>query len=307
MKSKTIILSNENEKGRGILTIIQEEDLLQCRIRIYNINKLNKYCKIGIYHENQVYSANLLEKDGVYTSSLVGDFDLDQDFYSAIINTQNNEVVLSGGTYAGFFFNDYEVFNNIEKENPNTEIYNHTENEEMKKNSNTQITNCQENCEKCLNCIYRKQFFEEQKTENTNIEEIPIQIEQTNPQTKDQTTNETESQTKNKVSNMLESITTQFSYVFENYPNDEVLTSLLPNSKFVKIEEKSTTYSIGAIFKDEEIKYICYATFCNYNAPAPKELGEHYQWLPIDKEDPLSEGYYIVFQDAQDLSIVEMI
>ena len=86
MKSKTIILSNENEKGRGILTLFEEDGLLQCRIRLYNIGKLNRFCKIGIYHENQVYSANLLEKNGVYTSSMVGDFDIDQDFYSAIID-----------------------------------------------------------------------------------------------------------------------------------------------------------------------------------------------------------------------------
>ena len=59
-------------------------------------------------------------------------------------------------------------------------------------------------------------------------------------------------------------------------------------------------------YKDEEMKYICYAVMCNYNTPAPTELGDYYQWLPLDKEDPLSEGYYIVFQDASDLKILEL-
>ena len=54
------------------------------------------------------------------------------------------------------------------------------------------------------------------------------------------------------------------------------------------------------------MKYICYAVFETYNTPAPEEIGEHYQWLPIDKEDPLSDGYYIVFQDTADLKIVEL-
>ncbi|MBQ9795510.1 MAG: hypothetical protein IJW36_00925, partial [Clostridia bacterium] len=78
------------------------------------------------------------------------------------------------------------------------------------------------------------------------------------------------------------------------------------NGKFVKIEENNEQFSIGAIYEQDEMKYICYAVLKDYNTPAPQELGEHYQWLPLDKEDPLSEGYYIVFQDAHDLKIVDL-
>ena len=74
----------------------------------------------------------------------------------------------------------------------------------------------------------------------------------------------------------------------------------------MKISENNEQYSIGAIYKDDKMQYICYAVLCNYNSPAPKELGEYYQWLPLDNLDPLSEGYYIVFQDANDLKIVEL-
>ena len=139
MKSKTIILSSEAAQGRGILTLYQENDLLQCRLRLYNIEKLTRHCKIGVYHENEVYSANLLEKNGAYTSSMVGTFDIDKDFYTAIIDTQNNNnVIISGGTYAGFFFNDESVFeekfNKIEKTNPDTHLFDYdtTLNEETR-------------------------------------------------------------------------------------------------------------------------------------------------------------------------------
>ena len=69
MKSKTIILSSPNDKqtspsGRGILTIHEENDLLMCRIRLYNVPELNRDCKIGVYHNKKVYSANLLSKNG---------------------------------------------------------------------------------------------------------------------------------------------------------------------------------------------------------------------------------------------------
>ena len=156
---------------------------------------------------------------------------------------------------------------------------------------------CNEETEKCKNCKYKEFFYSNQaeiaqtKTQETPpnlIENIP-EIPKESPQP-----------------SIKHSLIPQFKYVFENYPNDDVLNNLIPNSKFVKIEENQSSYSIGAIYDEEEMKYICYAVLCNYNSPVPEELGEHYQWLPLDKEDPLSEGYYIVFQDAVDLKIVDI-
>ena len=359
MKSKTIILSLENEKGRGILTIYQEEDLLQCRIRLYNIGELSKFCKIGIYHNNEVYSSNLLKKDGVYTSSLVGDFDIDKDFYAAIIDTNNNNsVLLCGGTYAGFFFNNQTDFENKFTSNfspakiePNFEIKPQANNNiftEIKKeeispsfySESLNINQCNDECERCKSCKY-KEFFYSQTNNSTpqndcsnaeNIKENEMSKAETSlNQTKNldcktfqevgdnkinaqnnilsendnpnEVLSETEKPNKQSV---YENLKSQFKYVFENYPPDSLLNSLIENSKFVRIEEEEKSYSIGVIYENEKMKYICYAILCNYNTPAPEELGKHYQWLPLDCEDPLSEGYYVVFQDAVDLKIVEM-
>lgn len=301
MKSKTVIISSPNEKenGRGILSILQEEGLLKFRLRLYNTPKLSRYCRLGIYHQKQVYSANLLEKNGVYESSMVGDFDMDQDFYSAIIDTYNkNNVILAGGTYAGYFFNDYSVFNqdsinekdvfkNIEKENPDTNIYKHNEID----------LDCENNCDKCANCKYKEYFY-------SNHEEIKINE---NKQTNTEINEEIKTPTSKDTSSIIQAIIPQFKYIFENYQLNETLTNLIPSSKFVTINENNEEYSIGAIYNEnEELKYICYALFCNYNTTPPQELGEHYQWLPLDKEDPLSDGYYLVFQDANDLKILEL-
>ena len=345
MKSKTIILSSENEKGRGILTLFHENDLLQCRIRLYNISRLNRFCKIGIYHQKQVYSANMLEKNGVYTSSMVGDFDIDQDFYTAIVDTaNNNDVVLSGGTYAGFYFNDNSVFNDefannsnysntflnddsnsynllykddnnfsaavknkleVESINitENTTTDNHENQYNINKNtcqSNENNSNCENDCEKCKGCKYKEFFYSQTTTfdlkENVNSDE---------PKTNKQV--EPIHQSNNfQQKTIVESLVPQFKYVFENYPQDEILCNLIPNSRFVKISENNEEYSIGAIYQEDEMKYICYAVRCDYNSPVPTEIGPHYQWLPLDKEDPLSEGYYMVFQDTQDLKIVDL-
>lgn len=297
MTSKTIIITSQNnhEKGRGILSIIQEDDLLKFRLRLYNVNKLSQHCKLGIYHQNKVYSANLLEKHGVYETSMVGDFDMDQDFYSAIINTVNNEVLLAGGTYSGYYFNDYSVFDNTENKSDKPLIT--TENQTS--------DNCEKFCSNCENCIYKEYFYshnedittdnlvEKKNTKNT-INEIKLNTDTQNQDLEQHTTS------------IIQSLIPQFDYVFENYDNDNILNDLLPNSKFVKINENNEKYSIGVIYENNTIKYICYAILCNYNTPAPQELGKHYQWLPIDKEDPLSEGYYIVFQDANDLKILEI-
>lgn len=311
MKSKTIILSQNENKGRGILTLFQENDLLQCRIRLYNIEKLSRYCKIGVYHNNEVYSANLLERNGVYESSIVGDFDIDKDFYTAIIDTlNNNQVILSGGTYAGYFFNDNSVFEkeqnsfkNIEKENPNTNLFTYTE--EVASTHNFDKTNfdeCADSCDKCANCKYKEYFYNQNIIQdNVNTSNKIVQHTQNNNEI--ETPKEPENENKKSV---IQAIIPQFKYVFENYEQDEILNALIPNSKFVKISENNEQYSIGAIYENDEMKFICYAVMCNYNTPAPAELGEHYQWLPLDKEDPLSEGYYIVFQDATDLKILEM-
>ena len=162
MKSKTIILSpqNENSNARGILTLFTEDDLLKCRIRLYSIPNLSVDCKLGIYHNSQVYTANLLNKGGQYESSFVGDFNMDSDFYCAIINTaQNNSPVLAGGTYSGYYFNNTSVFED-EK----------TEELEQEKLHNKTEKSC-DNCDKCASCKYKEYFYSSQ----TQVQNKPEQ------------------------------------------------------------------------------------------------------------------------------------
>lgn len=310
MKSKTIILSNENQKGRGIITLMQEEDYLSIRLRLYNIEKLNPACKIGVYHEGKAYSSNLLEKNGAYTSSIVGDFNIDKDFYSAVIDTsKDNTVIVSGGTYEGYFFNDTSVFTS---DNPNAnyvdvDIDSLTNNssalaggEVEKLNSNSLVCDSKKTCADCEHCIYKQYFYSSQKSdEQVNVESGAKDVLSENNSEKEKVVKNEQPTT------ILNSLISQFKYVFENYPSDDKLSLLLPDGKFVEIIEGETSYSIGALYESNEMKYICYARFMNYTDEPPAELGEHYQWLPLDKDDPLSSGYYIVFQDAKDLKIVE--
>lgn len=297
MKSKTIIISsqNENSNGRGILTIYQEDDLLKCKLRLYNFPKLNRNCKLGIYHNEEVFSANLIDRGGFYESSFVGDFDMNKDFYTALIDVdKNNTVLLAGGTYAGYYFDDTSVFSEpVTDEHPSAEIDTSTTKEYQ-----------DETNDKCARCKYKEYFYNEPSKEC--ISNISTQEEnQTPPTTPDEDVPE-DSHEKEASPSIIKSILPQFDYIFENYPADEELDKLIKQGKFVKINENAEQYSLGAIYQDGNIKYICYAVKCNYNSPAPEELGKYYQWVPIDNEDPLSEGYYIVYQDAEDLKIIEV-
>ena len=345
MKSKTIIINSEHDpKQRGILTLFEEDDLLKCRIRPYNMPTLNKFCKLAIYHQNQVYSANMIERNGTYESSMVGDFDIDKDFYSAIVDTNNNnEVLLSGGTYGGFFFNDgfdetkNSVFKKIEPVNfENSLEPNKSETTEKLPNLNERKTmHNQENKEcfgDCAHCQYKEYFYAntenfqtksnlnqennfstiQPQSETNNLQDKPKSTENENTiktesttQTKPNAENQSENNNSSSEQTILSAIIPQFEYIFNNYPHDEELNSLLPYSKFVKINEGDECYSIGAMYDDEQIKYICYAIKREYNQTPPEEIGSNYQWLPCDKEDPLSDGYFIVFQDAKDLHILQ--
>ncbi len=284
MKTKTIIISTPegNSNSRGIVSMYIEDDLLKCRMRTYSMPKLSRDIKFAIYHHEEVFSANLIERNGVYETSLVGQFNIDHDFYCAIIDTANNNTpVLAGGTYSGFFFNDTSVFDkdNIEENIPLDPI-----------------DTCDDSCDKCANCKYKEYFYASNETiDIQNIENI----ESSAPA-------EEKEEPKENTHNILSSIIPQFDYIFEHYDANDELNNLIPNSKFVQVKDGTDNYSIGALYDENELKIICYAVRSKYNAPAPMEIGEHYQWIPLDRDDPLSDGYYIVFQDAVDLKIIEL-
>lgn len=293
MKTKTIILSNPNNDinitGRGILSFYIEDDLLLCKLRLYNLAPLDRYAKLAIYHQDQVYSANLLERNGCFETSLVGNFDIEQDFYSAVIDTtNNNNILIAGGTYAGFFF-----------ENLNQELSSQ-DNEENTISTEEHVDIC-DDCSNCTNCKY-KQFFYEYNQENQPDRQSKITHNTVQPEEQSIGSHIEEKITET----LLDNIAPQFDFIFEKYPLNQELSNLIENSKFVELQENSQCFSIGAIYENDEIKYICYAVKSSYNQPAPAELGEHYQWLPIDPQDPLSDGYYLVFQDIVDLKIVEL-
>lgn len=323
MKTKTIILNGENG-GRGISSIYVEEGILNCRIRTYGIENLTPTCKIGIFHNNKTYTANLISRNGSYITSFTGDFNIEKDFFIALIETeQDNKVVLKGGTYAGFFSNNLnqddedenqliDKFLNEDENVDSNEIENgFNKISNLDQNSDNFVNTKKDTCDRCENCVYKQAFYNSQTNQN-DLKQISVEEELTTPLTNnanellyslEENVKQSETSTDEKVD--IKSILANINEVLKNYPEDKTLNKMIENGKFVSINENENEYSIGALYDGENIKYLCYAKKCRYNEKAPDELGKHYQWIPLDKDDPLTDGYNIVFQDITDLKIID--
>lgn len=86
--------------------------------------------------------------------------------------------------------------------------------------------------------------------------------------------------------------------IFEQNPPEERLNELLPNTYWAKVElEKDQYYVVGLI--GDEPDYIGYGVPGEYSVNPPKELEGYCKWLSIDENEPHKEGYWMMYQDAQ--------
>jgi hypothetical protein len=95
-------------------------------------------------------------------------------------------------------------------------------------------------------------------------------------------------------------IADQIDELFDRYPREKNLETLINNSKWVKIntDEENKHYVVGTIQENNDIKYICYGVPGNFNNEPPIELKNYSQWLPVDPQDPYNNGYWVMYQDA---------
>lgn len=106
----------------------------------------------------------------------------------------------------------------------------------------------------------------------------------------------------------LDNINDQIQELLENYPPEKQLENIIPDAKFVRINdnEADNYYVLGVIYQNDKIKYIAYGVPGTFNSEPPAELQDKSQWLPLDVEDPLSDGYYLIYQDANTGNLVDL-
>ena len=105
--------------------------------------------------------------------------------------------------------------------------------------------------------------------------------------------------------NYYQTVREKLDKILDSYERDYSLCSLIPNSNFVKINyDKDRFYSVGIVYELGAIKYVCYAVMGNYLS-SPPELSSYCEFIPLSPYNPLKDGYYVIFQNAQTGEIVK--
>ncbi len=87
--------------------------------------------------------------------------------------------------------------------------------------------------------------------------------------------------------------------VLEKFPQDTMLSNIIPNSKFVKVNyAENKYYAVGLIYENKKERYICYGVPDKYSKNPPKELKGYCQFIPLSMFNPFGDGYWMMFQDA---------
>lgn len=325
MFCKTIILSNSNNVNtnspKGILTLSKQDNNILGKIRLYNISALPNNCKIGLYVNEQVHTAPIVKKPHHFEFIVLSNIDITQSIYCAIIDdsASDKKVLLEGGSFNGFYFSDSPMDAILEAKDSDLD----------QQISDSIADSTCDNHPNCANCEY-KAFFYQHNFPSSDIQSIPeldININTIKDnKLKDSSVNETilnpviEADTKfirseqenlaeakpdNERLEFLNEIIYQMDEMFAKYPSDEMLNAIIPNSKFIKVDG-SQPYVLGAMYENKLLKYIAYGIPATYNDNPPTDFGKHYQWLPLNPNDIISDGYYMIYQDATDGTIVEI-
>lgn len=326
MFCKTIILSNKENLNsnapRGILSITSEYNEIYGKIRLYNLGILPANSKLGIYIGGEVLVSPLTKRPNHYEFSIDRKIDLTKPMYCAIIdnNTGEKKVLLEGGNASGFSFTDSPADEVIEAKD-----------DELDELISSSINSC-EVCSNCEDCEYKKYFYEhfspateisaDESQANTQPVQQSLDNNVTQPTLASQTADEVltldaadnNSQTDTPPTSedipsdtFLNDIIYQLDEMFKQYPNDELIMSIIPNSRFIKVAtEQTSPYILGVIYEDKIMKYIAYGVPASYNSLPPVDFGQNYQWLPLNPDDIMSDGYFMIYQDATNGQVVNL-
>lgn len=304
-KKSLVLLSENSDNEKAVLTLENDGELITGRLRLYNFGREPEgILSLGIYSNQKVIKCGL-----VHISTMLYSFktkpEIGNEFSCAVVNINgaNAEPILFGSTDEKPSAQKLlEVISNealdakTAKEAEQVLDENHIEydkslkgdidaaiDSEMAKNDQvaeveqlyTKLSalSGKENPpkeSKCENCKYKKCFFGEE-----------------------------EQQQKHK---FFEEISTQIDKLFLDSPKEEYLENAIPSSKWVRVEfdGNGDYYILGLIFdEDKNVRYVCYGVPGIYQKQPPKNLSGFPVWFPLDKTRPESFGYWLTYQDAE--------
>lgn len=283
-KKSVVLNSVNNGKEKGVLTIECDGGEMFGNVRLYNFDKEpDGILSLGILNDDSVIKAGLTkENESFYTFKVPGEKELIA-FSCALVNLNKGvaNALLLGSTNGRVtteerLVNSFSVFDKdpkmseVEKELDNNNIY-----LEDQEEIDDLIDGIKLTCDsKCSECKYRDAFFK--LDDDTSM-----------PEEKEPT--------------FYEDIKDQLDVLFNKYPSEDILSEIIPDSKWAKVdfEEKGEYYVVGLMYENDKIKYVCYGVPSIKDSEPPKELKGFCTWLPIDATKESSFGYWITYQDAE--------
>ncbi len=93
-----------------------------------------------------------------------------------------------------------------------------------------------------------------------------------------------------------------FDVLFSQNEHFSELENMIEGTEWVKVmfdKNGSDHYILGKIFDGDVITHIAYGTYAEKQKEKPPQgLEQFCQFLPLDPQNELSSGYYVMYQDA---------
>ncbi len=305
-RKKSIVLSDteNNTNKKAVLSLEEGEELVKGTLRLYNFTQeLAGVSSLGFYVDKKVYKAGLNFKSHMLYEFFIDLKQIPSKFSCAVVNFQNAEAspILYGSSEGskddiyGSIIAEISKNNSVKNTEQVLDNYGVDYEEEEKKIINKEIDKvlCGE-CQDCANCVYKKYFYGNQKTEEKEI----VAVSHTTI-SQEEKIEEIGEDGEEKIL-FIDKLKPQIDKLFEKNPLEENLQKLIPDSKWVKVEyeDDGDFYVFGLLYIGEEIKYVCYGVPAVFEESPPKELAGYPIWLPLDKDNQEGFGYWLTYQDA---------
>lgn len=318
---KTLILTNnENKNFKAILNLRNREG----SIKFFTPNIIKSNLALGIKQGADVLKIPLNVNENNCIFSLPQEVNCNNNLMCAVVDVSNAfcpQIVLSGSLNKkdenvkienAFVKTKPEDIANLYEQDSDAEIESLVENNIQDDAKSIYYDNC-------AGCKYRKAFYEEgcvcsKNKENLNCEKDFKQesIKISSAENKDLLESKNSFNNvdiKKEIDNVIEAQTfymqvkPQVDALFEKYQPDEILNSIIANSKWVRVayDGGEEFYVLGLIFNQEnssQVDFICYGVPSSSPNNPPEDIKDYAQWLPINIQNPQGEGYFIVYQNA---------
>ena len=97
---------------------------------------------------------------------------------------------------------------------------------------------------------------------------------------------------------IFEGLGDRLDYLLENYPPCEKLNVAYPDSRWVEVKEEDCAYVVGVLYNESGVTTVCYGIEGEFSK---KPMKEGYEWLPLDVNKWEEEGFWIIYQQIENL------